>query len=726
MKTPRSEFRVEGLDCAEEAAALKDALRDVQGIEELRFDPLNAKMTVLCTPEGCDTDAIVSAVASTGMRAVPWTLDPAETPRSFWARRGRGVVTTASGCLLAAGLGTHGIASGSLLQALGGGETAPPLAAILLYASAAIAGAWFVVPKAIASARRLRPDMNLLMTLAVLGAAGIGEWFEAAAVAFLFALSLLLESWSVGRARRAIGALMDLSPATARVVCARDGCVSERPVEEVSVGDTVRVRPGERVPLDGVLSRGATSINQAPITGESAPVPKAVGDEVFAGTINEEGAFDFSCSKAAEDTTLARIIHMVEDAQSRRAHSEQWVDTFARIYTPVMILVALGTALVPPLFTGNWGAWFYQALVMLVIACPCALVISTPVSIVAGLASAARAGVLIKGGLYLELPARLRALALDKTGTLTHGRPEVQSILPLHGHTEDDVVSLAAAVESESGHPIARAILREAERRGIRPPAPSHLRDIKGKGAEATVDAKPYWLGSHRFMHEKGSETPDVHTMAAAIEDQAHTLVALGSNSRVHGLIGVADGVRPHAKTAVAEMRAAGIHHIVMLTGDSHATAAGVAKTTGITDFQAELLPEEKVAAVEDLVREHQYVAMIGDGVNDAPAMAVASLGIAMGAAGTDAAIETADIALMTDDLSRIPWLIRHSQRTLRIIRQNVAFALGIKALFMTLALAGTATLWMAIAADMGASLLVIANSLRLLHPHPRPSRLFR
>lgn len=428
----------------------------------------------------------------------------------------------------------------------------------------------------------------------------------------------------------------------------------EKPVEDVPLGATVLVRPGEKVPLDGIVTKGETSINQASITGESIPVGKSEGDVVFAGTINEEGAFEFKCSKVASDSTLARIMHMVEEAQSRRATAEQWVEKFARYYTPAMMLLAFAVAILPPLFGGSWSQWLYQALVMLVIACPCALVISTPVSIVAGVAAAARAGVLIKGGVFLELPAKLRAIALDKTGTLTYGTAEVQRVHALNGHTEEEVLARAASLESESGHPIARAILREAERRGIRAPGANGLRDIQGKGSEALVSGKRYWIGSHRFMHEKGAETPDVHELAVRIEDAAHTLVALGSDSHICGLIAISDRVRETTAESLKAMQQAGIEHVVMLTGDNWATAAAVAKATGTTEYQAEMLPKDKVAAVETLVKKYGYVAMIGDGVNDAPAMAVATLGIAMGAAGTDAAIETADIALMSDDLSRI------------------------------------------------------------------------
>lgn len=711
-------YRILGMDCSEEVAALKSALKGVPGIVELSFEILNGKMLIEFVPEECGTEVITSTVASTGMKAIPWKERTQELKQSFWHRHGRMVMTVVSGLLTASGFALHWMMHGGFLHAFSGvGDNGLPKTVMLLYMVGVVAGAWFVAPKAYFSLRRLRPDINLLMIIAVIGAVIIGEWFEAAAVTFLFSLSLLLESWSVGRARRAISALVDLSPTTARYVDVGSGQILEKIVEEVPLEAAVLVRPGEKVPLDGVVTKGETTINQAPITGESLPVPKKPGDEVFAGTINEEGAIEFKCTKAANDSTLARIIQLVEDAQSRRSQSEQWVDTFARYYTPVMMVIALSIAIAPPLLAGgSWEHWFYQALVILVIACPCALVISTPVSIVAGLASAARAGVLIKGGVFLELPSKLRALALDKTGTLTSGVPEVQDIYSFNGHTVDEVLSRAASLESESGHPIAKAILREASRRGITARVAENLHDIKGRGTEARIEDKEYWIGSHRFMQERGTEIPEVHETATRIEDAAHTLVALGSDSHVCGLIGVSDRVRETAQVSVEAMRKAGIKHIVMLTGDNKTTAAAVATATGITEYQAELLPEEKVLAIEQLVQEYSHVAMIGDGVNDAPAMAVSSLGIAMGSTGTDAAIETADIALMSDDLSRIPWLVLHSRRVMRVIRQNITFALGIKAVFMTLAILQMATLWMAIAADMGASLLVVLNGLRLLH----------
>ena len=584
-----------------------------------------------------------------------------------------------------------------------------------LFVVAIVAGVWLVLPKAWGAIGRLQPDMNLLMTIAIVGAMAIGEWFEAAAVAFLFSLSLLLESWSVGRARRAIAALLDLAPPTAWLLSA-DGSARQVSPQDVAIGAAFLVKPGERIPLDGKVLDGTSDVNQAPITGESVPVPKTPGEDVFAGTINGDGSLRIESTRAAGDTTLARIIRMVGDAQSRRGPSEQWVERFARVYTPTVMLLALAIVVVPPLvFGGAWALWFYRALVLLVIACPCALVISTPVSIVAGIASAARQGVLVKGGAFLEAPARLRAIAFDKTGTLTAGRPRVVEVVPLSGHDERELVERAAAMEQHSEHPIARAVLDYAETHHFIPAPADDFQVLQGKGARATFDGREFWLGSHRYLEERGQETPEIHEQLETMSGRGQTVVVFGNASHVCGLVALADEVRPAAAATLAELRAAGIEHLIMLTGDNRPTAEAVAAKSGIDEVRAELLPEDKVAAIEALVAKYERVAMIGDGVNDAPALARATVGIAMGAAGTDAAIETADVALMADDLSKLPWLIRHSRRVLKVVRQNIAFALAVKLAFVVLTFAGITSLWGAIAADMGASLLVIANGLRLL-----------
>lgn len=708
-----STFKIRGMDCAEEVALLRAELSGLGGVHDLSFDILNAKMTVVHADSVITSQQIIAAVERTGMRAEPWSdVRQRTTDAAGWTKWGRTITTVASGVLIDAALTTHWLSAGSR-AALKGED--PPLAARVLYVLATVLGAWYVAPKGWRALLRLRPDINLLMTVAVIGALAIGEFFEAATVSFLFAVSLALEAWSVGRARRAIAALMSLSPETARIV-RPDGSEALVRVEEVHVGSTILVKPGDRFPLDGKVTKGETTVNQAPITGESMPVPKGLGSEVFAGTINEDGAVEVSTTKPPEDTTLAHIIKMVGSAQSKRSPSEQWVEKFARVYTPAVMALAISVMLLPPLvFQQSWSYWFYQGLVLLVIACPCALVISTPVSIVAALTSAARNGVLVKGGPFIEAPARLRAVAVDKTGTLTEGHPEVQEVVALSGHTEEEVLEIAAAVEMRSEHPLARAIVRAANRRGIHPAAAEDFQAIKGKGATAKVGDKLIWLGSHRHLEERGQETPEMHEALETMASEGASVVVVGKMEHVCGLISVRDQVRPNARQAVNDLQQSGVETIVMLTGDNRGTGEAVGRETGVDEVRAELLPADKVTAIENLVARYGQVAMVGDGVNDAPAMARATVGIAMGAVGTDAALETADIALMGDDLSKLAWLIRHSRRTLAVIRQNIFASLGVKVLFVGLTFAGLSTLWAAIAADMGTSLLVIFNALRLL-----------
>jgi len=716
----RIDYRIQGLDCSEEVAILRREVGGKPGIIDLEFDVVNARMTVEFEPDALSADAIVHAIGATGMKATPWELRRTREKGTFWQQHGRLVMTAASGAFLLIAFVTHGVMHGSLMDAFAGGHRGThifPRSVMLLYFFSAASGAWYVFPRALQAARRLRPDMNLLMVAAVAGAFFIGEWFEAATVAFLFALSLLLEHWSVERARSAIGSLLNLAPTTARYRCPDHGDLHEKPVEEIPLGAIVLVRPGERIALDGEVVKGQSAVNQAPITGESMPVAKGPGDQVYAGTINQEGTLEFRADRAAGETTLARIIRLVESAQARRASSQQWVDRFSTYYTPAMMVLALAIAILSPLLMGlPWSEGIYRGLVLLVIACPCALVISTPVSIVSALTSAARHGVLIKGGLYLELAGRIQVLALDKTGTLTTGQPEVQRLVTLNGHSERELLERAAALEAGSDHPLARAILRKAKEVGIDVVPAEQFTAFPGKGGEGRIEGRLFWIGSHRMLHEKSQETPDIHTRAEELEDAGHSVVAIGNDSHVCGLISIADSLREDIPQIIAEIRKAGVLRIVMLTGDNEGTARAIAAETGIEEYHCELLPEDKVEAIGRLVRENKYVAMVGDGINDAPAMAAATFGIAMGAMGTDAALETADMALMSDDLSKLPWLIRHSRRTLRNIRQNISFALGLKLVFIVLTLFGMASLWMAIAADTGATLLVVFNSLRLLN----------
>ena len=706
---PRMEFKVQGLDCAEEIPILKRAVGPVVGGEDrLAFDVLNARMIVDGPPDGVGPDAVMDAVGRTGMRAEPWRdHEVGDKGLSFWARWGR--------TILAGGSGVATI-TGTLLHHAGGWNASPGLAAEACYLLAMLAGLWFVLPKAWVALRALRPDMNLLMVVAVAGALAIGEWAEAATVAFLFAFSLELEAWSVGRVRRAVTALLDLAPPTARLL--EDGG-AERDVaaKEVRIGSTLVVRPGERIPLDGIVGKGFGHVNQAPITGESVPASKQPGDTVFAGTINGEGVLEVTVTKSASDTTLARIIRMVGESHSRRAAHERWVDRFAATYTPVAMVLALGVATVPPLFLGgDWLEWVYRALVLLVIACPCALVISTPVSIVAALTTAARNGVLVKGGKFIEIPATIRAVALDKTGTLTEGRPEVVEVVPLNGHDQAELLDRAAGLEARSEHPLAQAVVDHVRSKGLKVTPADGLRAVPGKGAVGFCRGREYWVGSPRYMAERGQETEDLRRRVAEMTAMGRSVVVIGNGDHVCGLIALSDVARPGVRDAIRNLKTLGVKQVVMLTGDNEVTARAVGDEAGVDAVLAGLLPEEKVTAVENLVADYGSVAMVGDGVNDAPALARATLGIAMGAAGTDAAIETADVALMSDDLGRLPWLISHSRRTISVIRQNILFSLGVKTAFVVLTFAGYSTLWTAIAADMGASLLVIFNALRLLY----------
>ncbi len=711
----RLDVRIDGMDCAEEIATLRAALRPLAGIQQVDFNLLERRMTVQYIGEQVQPDEIMRAVQGTGLRASPFHEGAGQADdSSCWRRWGRTVLTALSGVLLAAAFLSHVAAAGWRAAIAEHELAAIPWAVRGLYIMAAIAGAWFVLPKALFALRRLRADMNLLMTIAVAGALGIGEYFEAAAVAFLFAVSLALEAWSVGRARRAVAALMSLTPPQARIILP-DGNESLVGVAEVPVGGRFIVKPGDKIPLDGRVVAGRSTVNQSPITGESLPVSKQTGDEVFAGSLNQDGAIEVEAVKPASESTVSQIIKLVREAQSRRSPAERWVETFARYYTPAVLALAVIVGALVPLVAGNWGGWFYQALVLLVIACPCALVISTPVSIVAALASAARHGVLIKGGEFVELPARLRAIALDKTGTLTQGRPAVREAVPLSGHTESELLEIAAAIELRSEHPLAHAIVAHAEARGIRPLPVQGYQALKGKGATALLNGRSVWIGSHRYLEERGEETPELHDKLEQMAGSGSSVVVVGEDGHVCGLIALADQLRPDAWAVVQALRATGIEHVIMLTGDNTPTAKAIAQASGIDEFQAELRPEDKVTAVEALVQRYGTVGMIGDGVNDAPALARATVGIAMGAIGTDAAIETADIALMSDDLSRVPWLIRHSRRALRIVRQNIVASLAIKAAFVVLTLFGYASLWAAIAADMGVSLLVVGNALRLL-----------
>jgi Cd2+/Zn2+-exporting ATPase len=694
-----SVFRIEGMDCHEEVAILERTLKRLAGLESLDADVMGQRLRVKHDAAQLTTARIAEAVAETGMRA--WLEHEEARPSTSPDSTARMRLVWGSGIALV--LGT---VAGYLPLA------APWSAA--LFTITIVLGGITTGRRALISLRARVLDINVLMLVAVAGAIVLGEFSEGASVVFLFALAQVLETRAMERARGAIRGLMDLAPAEALV---RRGASEARvPVDAVQVGDVIVVRPGEKIPLDGTVDAGESHVNQAPVTGESLPVEKGPGAAVFAGTINGRGALEISVTRLRRDSTLARIVHLVERAQAQRAPSQTFVDRFARVYTPVVLILAVLVATVAPLIGGgSWTEWIYRALVLLVISCPCALVISTPVSIVSALAAAARKGVLIKGGARLERLADVRCVAFDKTGTLTRGELRVVDVASTNGVGGVEILRLAASLESRSEHPIGRAIVARAQQDSVGLATAAAFQALPGLGAEGTVDAARILVGNHRLFEQRGLCSGPAHAGVERMSASGCTPVMVARNQETVGIIGVADEPREAAKAVIEMIRRQGVEHVALLTGDHEAAAKSLAGSLGISDYRASLLPEDKVAAVEDLRRRHGVLAMVGDGVNDAPALAAADVGIAMGVAGTDAALETADVALMADELAKIPFAIRLSRAAARNIRMNIGFSLGLKAVFLILAFAGAATLWMAVVADMGASLIVIANALRLL-----------
>jgi Zn2+/Cd2+-exporting ATPase len=693
-----STFRIEGMDCHEEVAILERTLKRLTGVEALDADVMAQRLRVKHDAAVLTPTRIAEAVARTGMRA--WLEHETAVQPS---------AKTQTRVLLVAGSAA----------ALSIGLIAPFLPAIAPFASVffAIAVALAAVHpgrRALVSIRSRVLDINVLMVVAVAGALVLGEWSEAASVVFLFALAQLLETRAMERARGAIRSLMDLAPAEALVRKADGDIVM--PVDDVRVGDVIVVRPGEKIPLDGRVRAGDSYVNEAPVTGESLPVEKSSGSDVFAGTINGRGALEIDVTKPGRDSTIARVVHLIERAQAQRAPSQTFIDRFARIYTPAVLTLAVIVAIAGPLaLGGSFADWIYRSLVLLVISCPCALVISTPVSIVSALAAAARKGVLIKGGARLEQLAAVRCIAFDKTGTLTHGRLRVVDVASTNGLPAPEVLRLAASLESRSEHPIGRAIVGHAIDERVVVAGADGFQALPGLGAEGQVGLDRVIVGNHRLFEERGLCSAQAHEQLEAMTASGWSTVMVARGAETVGLIGVADETRASARAVVDMLREHGIAHVVLLTGDHEASAKTLASGLGITEYRAALLPEDKVAAVEELKRRYGTLAMVGDGVNDAPALASADVGIAMGVAGTDAALETADVALMADELAKIPFAIRLSRAASRNIRMNIAFSLLLKAAFLVMAFAGVATLWMAVVADMGASLIVIGNALRLL-----------
>jgi Zn2+/Cd2+-exporting ATPase len=713
-------LKVSGMCCVDEVNAIKKQMKAKISSDRLNFDLISEKLTIDITGIVITDKEIIQIIKKSGFTAILWSnyIKRANTETLFEKYKFL-CLSISSFVFLLLGYTYHAYKYDFII-ALSGGEYSYnhsyPLLTIILYCVSIILGGWVVFPKAIIAILRFRADMNLLMVIAVIGAILLQQWFEAAAVCALFSLALLLESWSIGKARNAINSLMSLAPDKASIYTCCNKII-EKSLKDISVGTICIVKPGEKIAFDGKIINGSTYINEAPITGESTPVQKSVDDNVYAGTINGDSSIEFKIEKEAKDSTLSRIIGMIEDAQSKRAKTERWIEKFAAKYTPTMILIAIFIAIVPPLFFhGDWTRWIYESLVILVIACPCALVISTPVSIVAGLSSSARNGVLIKGGVYLEAPYNTKVIAFDKTGTLTNGKPSIINIITLGNHSEEQIVSTAASLEMYSSHPLAKAIMSYTIEKNIDYKKPDAYKILPGKGAEGVIDEKYYWIGSHKYLHERlnKKEVCLVHDIAKQFESKSQSIIVIGCEDHICGLISVSDRIKPEAKSVIQALKDLNIKKIIMLTGDNTATAAAVARELDI-DFKAELLPDEKVNYVTYLASKYNNIVMVGDGINDAPAMAKANYSIAMGTVGSDVAIETADIALMSDDLTKIPWLINHSKRVINIVKQNIYFAVGIKIIFISLAITGFATLWMAIAADMGASLLVIFNGLRLL-----------
>ncbi|MCB1930126.1 MAG: heavy metal translocating P-type ATPase [Rhodocyclaceae bacterium] len=692
-----SRWHIAQMDCPTEEALIRKRLGEMAEVQALEF---NLVQRVLTVEHHADAGpAVEASIRELGMTAAPVTGAASAPPRAGPQEKPWWPLALAGIAALTAEV-ANWLAWPSWV--------APALAifAIALSGVATYQKGWIAL-------RHRDLNINALMSIAVTGAVLLGQWPEAAMVMVLFTIAELIESKSLDRARDAIRSLVQLAPELATVQ-GPDGSWDEMPAKLVAVGQIVRVRPGERIALDGEVTSGRSSVNQAPITGESLPVDKTTGDAVFAGTINTSGSLEYRVTAEATHSTLARIIHAVEEAQGARAPSQRFVDQFARVYTPTVIALALAVAIVAPLFLGgSWHDWAYRALVLLVIACPCALVIATPVTIVSGLAAAARHGILIKGGVYLEEGHKLVWLAFDKTGTLTHGKPALTDTMLLDQTDELDAVQIATSLAVRSDHPVSRAIATARQHSGIAPLAVADFAALPGRGVRGTIDGVPYQLGNHRLIHELGVCSPSLEAQLSKLEEQGKTVIVLTDGANALALFAVADTVKDSSRSAILALRELGIK-TAMLTGDNAHTARAISTQVQVDEAVGDLLPADKLRAVEAYA-QRGVVGMVGDGINDAPALARADIGFAMGAAGTDTAIETADVALMDDDLNKIARFVRLSRTTRRVLIQNIALALGIKAVFLVLTLLGMGTMWMAVFADMGASLLVVSNGLRLL-----------
>ncbi|QNU23121.1 cadmium-translocating P-type ATPase [Geobacillus thermoleovorans] len=699
-KSEAKTYRVQGFTCANCAAKFENNVKSLPGVQDAKVNFGASKITVWGTTT---IEELEKAGAFENLK-VREDKEKSVKREPFWKQK-ENIKVYISAVLLV------------ISWFLGKQYGEEHIFATIGYAAAILIGGYSLFIKGFKNLVRLNFDMNTLMTVAILGAAAIGEWGEGATVVILFAISEALERYSMDKARQSIESLMDIAPKEALIRRGNEEMMV--PVDDIQVGDIMIVKPGQKLAMDGIVIKGTSTLNQAAITGESVPVTKTVGDEVFAGTLNEEGLLEVKVTKRVEDTTLSKIIHLVEEAQAERAPSQAFVDRFAKYYTPAIIIFALLLAVIPPLFMGaDWSEWIYRGLAVLVVGCPCALVISTPVAIVTAIGNAAKNGVLIKGGIYLEEAGSLKVIAFDKTGTLTKGVPSVTDVVTYNGD-ENELMTITAAIEKGSQHPLASAIIRKAEEDGLNfnDLSVEEFQSITGKGVKAKVNNAMYYVGSPGLFEEllpNGIQS-EIKEQITTLQTQGKTVMALGTEKEILALIAVADEIRESSKEVIRKLHQVGIEKTVMLTGDNQRTAEAIGKQVGVSDIKADLLPEDKLNFIKELRDKHQSVAMVGDGVNDAPALAASTVGVAMGGAGTDTALETADIVLMSDDLSKLPYTIKLSRKALAIIKQNITFSLGIKALSLLLIVPGWLTLWLAIFADMGATLLVTLNSMRLL-----------
>ena len=699
-KSEAKTYRVQGFTCANCAAKFENNVKALPGVQDAKVNFGASKITVWGTTT---IEELEKAGAFENLK-VREDKEKAVKREPFWKQK-ENIKVYISAVLLV------------ISWFLGKQYGEEHIFATIGYAAAILIGGYSLFIKGFKNLVRLNFDMNTLMTVAILGAAAIGEWGEGATVVILFAISEALERYSMDKARQSIESLMDIAPKEALIRRGNEEMMV--PVDDIQVGDIMIVKPGQKLAMDGIVIKGTSTLNQAAITGESVPVAKTVGDEVFAGTLNEEGLLEVKVTKRVEDTTLSKIIHLVEEAQAERAPSQAFVDRFAKYYTPAIIIFALLLAVIPPLFMGaDWIEWIYRGLAVLVVGCPCALVISTPVSIVTAIGNAAKNGVLIKGGIYLEEAGSLKVIAFDKTGTLTKGVPSVTDVVTYNGN-ENELMAITAAIEKGSQHPLASAIIRKAEEDGLNfnDVSVKEFQSITGKGVKAKVNNEMYYVGSPGLFEEllpNGIQS-EIKEQITTLQTQGKTVMALGTEKEILALIAVADEIRESSKEVIRKLHQVGIEKTVMLTGDNQRTAEAIGKQVGVSDIKADLLPEDKLNFIKELRDKYRSVAMVGDGVNDAPALAASTVGVAMGGAGTDTALETADIALMSDDLSKLPYTIKLSRKALAIIKQNITFSLGIKVLALLLIVPGWLTLWLAIFADMGATLIVTLNSMRLL-----------